>query len=225
LLQSGEPCNLIGRNIVWLILRILDDFFRKKVDVDLPRTTIVSPGKFGCIRSYDVRVHSEQTDKHSSLYKEIEMIVHSYIRLLLHHYSWLSLDKHNSIHRATYLELPERVWILREIFSSVAIVHWSVSNTVRLSSEVSMNQRSWVKIECNWLQKKFLSIIEEKCKWLAIDTYCKYSSSITTMFVFLSHRYGIDDRFQLLSINIKCADCSKPNRKWAQEPEWHLRSE
>ncbi len=51
-------------------------FFGKKVDVDLPLDVKIVSGKFGCICSYGLQTHSEQTNKqtnkqtnrHSSLY-------------------------------------------------------------------------------------------------------------------------------------------------------------
>jgi hypothetical protein len=43
-------------------------FFGKKVDVDLPLDVKKIHGKFRCIWLYGFEMHSEQTNRHSSLY-------------------------------------------------------------------------------------------------------------------------------------------------------------
>ncbi len=41
-------------------------FFGKKVDVDLPLDVKIVSGKFGCICSYGLQTHSEQTNKQTN---------------------------------------------------------------------------------------------------------------------------------------------------------------
>ena len=61
-------CNPIGqfRNLPAASVGFV--FSPKKVDVDLLLDRMIIRGKFHRIRSNGVRMHSEQTDKHSSLY-------------------------------------------------------------------------------------------------------------------------------------------------------------
>ena len=67
-----ECCNPIGQFHRLPAASVGFVFFSNKVDVDLPLNTEIICGKFRCIRSNGVGMHSEltnkQTDKHSSLH-------------------------------------------------------------------------------------------------------------------------------------------------------------
>ena len=66
-LRFLKCCNPIGQFHRLPVASVGFVFFEKKVDVDLPLAVETLPGKFRCIRSNGVGMHSEQTDKQTNI--------------------------------------------------------------------------------------------------------------------------------------------------------------
>ena len=62
--RDDQYCDLIDRNIVWLVEGSYCIYCERKIDVDLSWTMIVYCETFGCIRSCrGVGMHSERTER------------------------------------------------------------------------------------------------------------------------------------------------------------------